>query len=178
MYPQDFIDKVKKTVDMKKLAEEYTELKKVGNGIYRGRCPHPDHVDKNPSFCVWEKTQSWACLVCHNGKKSEKFKNYGSDCIAFIRWIENLSWPQAIEFLAKKYNIPLPSKRNQRLLDEKKKLANSYMENLKGKPFKYLQERGLDSEDCWNFGLGYDGERIIFPLLDRYKNGFPFKFSI
>ena len=79
MFPQEFIDKVKDAVDMRKLAEEYTLLEKVGNGIYRGPCPHPEHDDKHPSFCVWEKSQSWACLVCHHGKKTEKFKNYGSD---------------------------------------------------------------------------------------------------
>jgi DNA primase len=170
MYPQEFIDKIKEVVPMIQLAEEYTTLEKVGNGIYRGRCPHPEHVDKNPSFCVWEKSQSWACLVCHHGKKTEKFKNYGSDCIAFIRWIRKLSMPMAIEFLANKYQIPLPDKKNQKLLDNKKRLTYSYMDNLTGKALKYLTDRGLSKEDCFEWGLGYDGQKIIFPLLDRYKN--------
>lgn len=170
MFPQEFIDKVKDSVDMRKLAEEYTVLEKVGNGIYRGPCPHPEHDDKHPSFCVWEKSQSWACLVCHHGKKTEKFKNYGSDCIGFIRWIKKLSWIQAIEFLANKYKIPLPSKKNQKLLDMKKVLAYSYMDNLKGQALKYLLDRGLSKEDCYEWGIGYDGQKIIFPLLDRYKN--------
>lgn len=170
MYPQEFIDKIKEVVPMRQLAEEYTVLEKVGNGIYRGRCPHPEHKDKNPSFCVWEKSNSWACLVCHHGKKTEKFKNYGSDCIAFIRWIKKMSMPQAIEYLAKKYHIPLPDKKNQKLLDAKKALAYSYMDNLTGKALKYLTDRGLSKEDCYSWGLGYDGQKIIFPLLDRYKN--------
>ena len=170
MYPQEFIDKIKETVDIRKLVEEYTELEKVGKGIYRGRCPHPDHKDKNPSFCVWEDSQSWACLVCHSGKKTEKFKNYGSDCIAFIRWIKKYSMPQAIEFLAKKYGIPLPDKKHQKLLDNKKRLTYSYMDNLKGRSLNYLLERGLSKEDCFEWGIGSDGSRIIFPLLDRYKN--------
>jgi DNA primase len=170
MFPQEFIDKVKDSVDMRKLAEEYTVLEKVGNGVYRGPCPHPEHDDKHPSFCVWEKSQSWACLVCHHGKKTDKFKNYGSDCIAFIRWIKKCSMPMAIEFLANKYGIPLPSKKNQKLLDMKKVLAYSYMDNLKGQALNYLLDRGLSKEDCYEWGIGYDGQKIIFPLLDRYKN--------
>lgn len=174
MYPQEFIDKIKATVKMKELAEDYTELEKVGvkegKPIWRGRCPHPEHVDKNPSFCVWDCYQSWACMVCHQGKKSKKFKNEGSDCIAFIMWIKKISMPQAIEFLAKKYNIPLPSKKNQAIFDAKKKLAYAYMDNLKGKALKYLIDRGLNEEDCFEWGLGFDGMKIIFPLLDRYKN--------
>jgi DNA primase len=189
MYPQEFIDKLKSSVDIKKLIEEYTELKKVGNGIYRGHCPHPDHNDSDPSLIVWTKSQSWACMGCHHGKKTKELneliklgykkedinniteKNYGSDCIAFIRWInKGMPWRTAVEYLANKYNIPLPTEKNQKLLDNKKLLAYSYMENLKGKPYDYLLNRGLSNEDCFNWGLGFDGERICFPLLDRYKN--------
>lgn len=161
MFPQSFIDKIKNTVDMKLLAEEYTELKKVGQGIYRGRCPHPNHIDNKPSFCVWTKFNSWSCLTCHQGKKSDKFKNYGSDCIAFIMWIEKKSWIDSVKYLAKKYSIPLPSRKNEKLFKQKKELAYSYMENLKGESFKYLCNRGLDSEDCYEWGLGLIGPSKI-----------------
>ena len=158
MYPQEFIDKVKEVVPMKHLASEYTVLEKVGTKfgkpIWRGRCPHPDHDDQNPSFCVWDFSNSWACLVCHNGKKTPKFKNYGSDCIAFIMWLKKLPWKAAIDFLANKYNIPLPDNKNQKLFNEKKRLAYSYMDNLKGNSLKYLMDRGLSKEDCFEWGLG------------------------
>lgn len=174
MYPQEFIDKIKETVSMVRLASEYVALEKVGSkngkGVYRGRCPHPDHTDKNPSFCVWEASNSWACLVCHNGKKTAKFKNFGSDCIAFIMWIKGMSWKETVVYLAQKYEIPLPDDKNQKLLDNKKNLAYSYMDNLNGKAFNYLRARGLSKEDCYEWGIGFDGQKIIFPLLDRYRN--------
>lgn len=172
MFPQDFIDKVKEATDIVKLVEEYTELKKVGPNIYEGHCPHPDHVDNDPSFRVWSDSQSWACMVCHCGKKSDKFKIYGSDCIAFIQWIENKKWKDAILYLAEKANVPIPTEKNQKLLDEKKRLAISYSDNLLNTPNKamtYLNNRGITQEDCIKWGLGYDGVKIIFPLLDRYR---------
>ena len=173
MFPQDFIDRVKEANDIVELVEEYTELKKVGPNIYEGHCPHPNHVDNDPSFRVWSDSQSWACMVCHCGKKNSKFKVYGSDCIAFIQWIRKMNWKDAITYLAERKHIPLPSQKNQYLLDEKKRLAITYSNNLFNVPNKaasYLQERGLTLEDCAKWGLGYDGIKIIFPLLDRYRN--------
>ena len=180
MFPQYFIDDIKKNIDMIKLVGEYTELKKAGPYIYKGHCPHPNHDDKDPSFRVWvkgyknntkvNKYDSWACMVCHYGKKGDKFENKGSDCISFIQWIEKKSWKDAVIYLANKYRIPIPTDKNEKLYKEKKLLAYNYMENLYGEPFEYLKERGLSREDCYEWGIGYDGLKIVFPLLDRYKN--------
>jgi DNA primase len=176
MYPQWFIDKLKASIPMKQLAEEYTTLEKTGmrfgKPYYTGLCPHPDHKDHDPSFRVWEYSNSWACMTCHQGKKSKdkNFKNEGSDQIAFIVWIEKKPWKEAVKFLAEKYNIPLPEDKNQKLFENKKRLAYSYMDNLQGTALNYLTARGLSKEDCFEWGIGYDGKKIIFPLLDRYKN--------
>lgn len=138
--------------------------------MYKGHCPHPKHKDNDPSFRVWADSRSWACMVCHQGKKSFHDKVYGSDCIAFVQWIENLSWKEAVFYLADKYNVPLPDSKHEAILKEKKNLTYSYMGNLKGKSLKYLLSRGLTEKDCFNWGLGYDGQKIVFPLLDRYRN--------
>ena len=94
-YQRDFIDKVKESTDLLELISEYTELKKEGRYIWRGRCPHPDHNDSTYSFTVNTKTNSWCCYGCHSDKKGVN-NNYGSDCIAFIQWINKgkLSWAQ------------------------------------------------------------------------------------
>lgn len=174
-FPQEFVDQVKETVDMVKLVSEYTDLKKVGPNLYEGHCPHPDHHDSTPSFRVWADSQSWACMGCHNGKKTESnklYKNYGSDCIAFIRWIEPKyrNWRSAIIYLAQKYHIPIPTEENDLIYKHKKTMAYSLMYNLYGEPLKYLQDRGLTINDCDEWMIGFDGQKITFPLFDRYKN--------
>lgn len=182
MFPQQFIDKVKESVDLVKLVSEYTELKKIGPYVYQGHCPHPDHGDSTPSFRVFLKGyksetrintyDTWACMGCHYGRKTNttKDKVFGSDCIAFIQWIENKNWKESIIYLANKYQIPIPTDKNEKLYKNNKALAYSYMDNLNSVPLTYLKNRGLSEEDCFDWGIGFDGQKIIFPLLDRYKN--------
>lgn len=169
MLSQNFIDEVKGAVDMLKLAQRHTELKKVGDGIWQGRCPHPKHNDDDPSFTVWEKTQSWACMGCHNGKKNAKHKNYGSDCFAFIQWMEGIGWKQAILKLAKEVGIEPEQEKNAEIYDHKKRLAMSYNQNIPPQVMNYLKERGLDRNDINDWLIGFDGSRITFPLMDRYR---------
>lgn len=178
--PEDFIEKLKNSIDMKELASEYTKLEKSGmkNGkpIYKGICPNPDHHDKDPSFVVWECTNSWACMSCHHGKKNEKYKNYGSDCIAFIRWIKKCSYYEAVKFLCDKYGIEMPTDKNaklhQAMLNRNKELAYKYYMNLKGEPLEYIKSRGFSFSDCKKYGIGVtlDNQKIVFPLMDRMGN--------
>ena len=192
--PQEFIDKVKDTVDLVKLVEEYTELKKVGPYTYQGHCPNPKHRDSTPSFRVFKKGykngnsvnqyDTWACMGCHNGKKTKDDKNvvktekakedkiYGSDAIAFIQWIDpdKRSWRKAIFYLAEKYHIPIPTDENEAFYKNNKMIAHSLMYNMYGEPLEYLKKRGLTIEDCDEWMLGFDGKRITFPLMDRYRN--------
>lgn len=175
MLPQEFIDEVKSSVDMVELASRYTDLKKIGDGIYGGRCPNPEHRDSNPSFTVFEKDQSWCCYGCHQGNKyrgkTHADTNYGSDCFAFMQWITKgrLNWRQAILKLADENNILLPDDENNALYRTNFNLAYSYTLNLQGKPLDYLKARGLTLLDCKRWMIGFDGVKIVFPLLDRYK---------
>lgn len=169
MLPQSFIDQIKETVNMVTLAEEYTDLRKDGK-VYIGLCPHPNHPDKNPSFRVWENDNSWACMVCHNGRKDLEEEVYGSDSIAFIQWIEGLSFPKAAIYLANKYKIPVPTDENLKAYKRNNALAKSYELSLKGDALKYMLNRGFTKEDLKEWGVGYNGERVTFPLYDRYRN--------
>lgn len=177
LLPQSFIDQVKQATDIVKLIKDYTELKPIGDGIWQGRCPNPNHNDKDPSFRVWEKEQSWACMGCHYGKKDLSAKKhedkiYGSDCFAFIQWITKgkVNWKQAVLQLAKRAQVPEPSNENERLYNMKKILTKSYTKSLHGKPYNYLIERGLSKKEIKEWSIGFDGTKIIFPLFDRYKN--------
>lgn len=178
-YSRDFIDKVKDATDIVELVSEYVELKKAGRYIWTGKCPHPDHKDDTASFMVNENTKSWCCFGCHSEKKNADKKrgtnkNYGSDCIAFVQWInkDKLSWIQSLEYLAKKAGIPLPKSGNEQLLNRNKKLNEKYIRDMSVKATEYCVERGLDMYDIARFKLGYDKteDRLTFPLIDMYNN--------
>lgn len=185
MFPQSFIQKIKETVDMKELAEMYTgePMKKTGDGVWQCRCPHPDHNERTASFTVWTRFNSWACYGCHSGQKTKDKKtntetiNYGSDCIAFIRWIEGCEWVEAVVKLADLYNIPKPNSASNKEYDQHKKLAQQYWAKLTKEnteeslnALQYLYNRGLSNKEITEWCIGFDGQKITFPLLDRYKN--------
>ena len=102
-FQRDFIDKIKESTNLVELVSEYTELKQEGRYIWRGKCPHPDHDDSTASFTINTRTNSWCCYGCHSDKKGIN-NNYGSDCIAFIQWINQgkMNWVQSVEYLAKR----------------------------------------------------------------------------
>lgn len=172
-YQRDFIDKVKESTDLVELASEYTELKKAGRYIWTGKCPNPNHDDSTASFTINSKTNSWCCFGCHCDRKGIN-NNYGSDCIAFIQWINQgkLTWVQSLEYLAKRINLPLPKDKNIKIYYRNKKLNEKYVRDLDTNVKQYCFKRGLDSYDIAKFELGYDiiENRLTFPLYDMYNN--------
>ncbi len=80
---------IKNNVDIVDVVSEYVELKKTGNH-YRGRCPFPDHEDREPSFTVYQDTQSYCCYGCESK----------GDVIDFISQIKGCSFKEALEFLS------------------------------------------------------------------------------
>lgn len=172
-FPDDFIEELKTKTNLVKLVKEYTQLREVGLGIWQGVCPHPDHNDDTPSFTVWQKSNSWSCYGCHSGKKGID-GNVGSDAIAFVQWIENLNFRQAVVKLAEWNNIPIPNDKNQKEFRKNEALSFKYQKALYKNldVLEYLYDRGLDDNDIDSFYLGYDSynNRIVFPLYDKYKN--------
>lgn len=170
-YPRDFIDKVKESTDIVKLVSEYIDLKKTGRYLYSGKCPI--HDDSTASFVVNTDTNSWCCYGCHCDKKGVN-GSYGSDCIAFIQWINRgkLTWYQAIEFLAKRAGIPIPDDKNKKYYDRNKLLNRKYNKDMNQDVKEYCLERGLESYDIAKYELGYDSieHRLTFPLFDMYNN--------
>lgn len=191
MFSSNFKDKIKQKINLLELIKEYTDLKPAGDNIWQGRCPHPDHDDTTPSFRVWknnDNTWSWACMGCHVGKKDtkdNKYRNYGSDCFAFVQWMSDhknskhiYSFTESIMILADKYNIPYCSndKNNKiaSLLEKNYIKAKCFNINLSNQTKKYLYNRGLDDYDiqkwCIGSNLFKSGFRITFPLFDSKKN--------
>ena len=189
MITEAFKERVKAATNLKDLVSEYVEVSPAGYNIWQSRCPHPDHNDSTPSFRIFynkNKTWSWCCMGCHSGKKSEKYKNFGSDCIAFIQWISNyagskhkVGWREAIEILAKRADIPMEEEKYEEQYHALKLQAKALHANLLPEARQYLFERGLDDSDLkkWMIGFGVfrergrtmDVSRITFPLLSKYN---------
>lgn len=173
--PTSFIEELKAQTDLVKFAKQYTNLKKVGKGIWQGQCPHPNHNDGTPSFTVWEKHNSWSCYGCHSGKKGVD-GNKGSDIYAFVQWINNNNdFRAAIKIVADWNGVAIPTDENQKLYDQNYKLAVKYQKDLLEEEehvIEYLYERGFDDIDLDKWMIGFDkySKRIVFPLFDRYKN--------
>ena len=177
-YLQELLVKLK-TVDLKKFLEEKYGAKFQGTNC---RCPHPDHEDRNPSFSVWQENGSyyWCCHSCHGiGKSSQKF---GNDIIALIRWLSDYegsshvySFKEAVE-IACKYckieNVEFGSHKDNATLAANKSAAlachNNLINQKSGEAYKFLFYRGLDEVDLEKWCIGFNGERITFPLVNSF----------
>ncbi|MHB1662002.1 MAG: DNA primase [bacterium] len=138
----------------------FVKLKKTGQN-YSGLCPF--HSEKTPSFHVNESKGLYYCFGC--GK--------GGNVIGFLKDIKGESFKEVLDYLKKKYNIPLEDtklyKSNKTVESEApvKKILNLalnfYYENLfvyisgSRHIIKYLNERSIGENTAKDFKLGYAG---------------------
>jgi DNA primase len=173
-FSREFLDKLKDSVDLVDLASEYTELHKAGPFLYLGHCPHPKHNDSDASFRINTKTNTWCCYGCHSDKKNKNDGNYGSDCIAFVEWMNEgkMSWIDCIKYLADKIGMPLPVEKHEKQFDTNYKLMNKYSREMTDEALEYLYDRDISDNEIqqWKIGFDRNGQRIVFPLIDSYKN--------
>lgn len=158
-YSEEIIDRVRDANNIVDVVGTYVALKKKGS-TYFGLCPF--HNEKTGSFSVTDTNDKhmFYCFGCHSG----------GDVISFIMKYENLSYVEAIQFLAQRGGIELPkpdySKENaerekkRQEIFEVNKLAATYFYRLlkteRGKTaLNYLKNRGLSDETILSFGLGY-----------------------
>ena len=153
-FDDSFISEVAERNDIAEVVSEYVKLgKRSGSNLF-GLCPF--HNEKTPSFSVSPDKQIYHCFGC--GK--------GGGVISFIMEIEGLSYPEAVEFLARRAGLALPqqdtddgSRRRARLYELNRDAARFFHEMLKGpggeKARQYLAQRQLTPATATNFGLGY-----------------------
>lgn len=93
--PQMVIDKIKDAANIVDVVSDFVALKKAGVN-YKGLCPF--HTDNTPSLMVSPAKGICKCFACGEG----------GDAVTFIQKHEQLSYPEALKFLAKKYGIEVP----------------------------------------------------------------------
>lgn len=151
-------ERIKTEIDMIELANEYTELKQDGNR-HIGLCPLPGHNDSDPSFVVFPETNSWYCF---GGCKK------GGDVIGFIKEMHKLSFEQSAVFLAKKLGVTIESTNTDKKTKDLSDIAMKH--HNRWKTIKdWLMNRGLNDQSIRDWMIGYDGEFVTIPLLDKHK---------
>jgi DNA primase len=127
--------------------------------IRRGRtyvCNCPFHSEKTPSCTIYPEQQSFYCYGC----------GAGGDVITFLRQIENLSFMEAVQTLAKRGGLTVPESKEEaarsqirtRTLEINRAAANFYYRNLAGNDktgLAYLAKRKLRPETIRKYGLGF-----------------------
>lgn len=160
-YSEDVIEEVKAANDIIDVVGNYVNLKRKGSS-YQGLCPF--HREKTPSFSVTPDKQIFHCFGC----------GVGGNVIRFIMKIENIGFTEAIEFLADRANITLPSydqnygnisqeelqKRQEakyEMYEINKAAGRFFYENIEKSSMaqNYIIERKIDPKTVARFGLGF-----------------------
>ena len=153
------IDQVFETARVEEVIGEFVHLKKAGSN-FKGLSPFVD--EKSPSFMVSPVKQIWKDFS--TGK--------GGNVISFLMEHSHYTYPEAIRYLAKKYNIEIEEteqtdeQKQQQSARESMYLVSEYaakyfhnilLENPKGKAigYSYFKERGFTDETIKKFQLGY-----------------------
>ena len=152
---EDFIFRLKNACDIINVVSSYVELKMSGKNR---KCCCPFHSEKTPSFFVFYDTQSFYCFGC----------GVGGDIITFIEKIENLSYLDAVRFLANFAGISMEeeysddglSKKREKILKVNRCAARFFHNNLYTKEGRegllyILKNRKLKKETIVKFGIGY-----------------------
>lgn len=152
-FPQNFLDELTARSDIVDVVGSYVQLTRRGVNFF-GLCPF--HSEKTGSFSVSPDKQIFYCFGCKKG----------GGVINFIMEEENLSFPDAVRFLAKRANMEVPAeegdreagRRRQRLLDLNKDAARFYYQMLQqpeGRAMRdYLDRRQIGKPTAVAFGLG------------------------
>jgi len=167
--PQSIIDRIKDTADIVNVVQDFVGLRKKGIN-YVGICPF--HEDTSPSMYVSPAKQIFNCFACGTG----------GDVISFIEKHEHSSYPEALRYLAKKYNIEIPEVELTREEIEREKRKESlsiilsrtqkiFQSNLDKHPEvqKYLyEERGILPDILTAYLPGYaEGGNQLFSDLTK-----------
>src|SRR5262245_44153310 len=159
------VQAVRDAVDIVSIASDHTKLRKAGRN-YQGLCPI--HKEKTPSFSVDPVKGVFYCFGC----------GAGGDAIKLHMLTSGDDFPAAIESLATRYGIPLPSRAEARFAGGRPErdlegaltaAAELFADQLRKSSFArgYLERRRIPPELIEKFGLGYapDGYNNILPAL-------------
>ena len=158
-YSEETLEEVRQANDIVDVISQYVHLKRSGRNFF-GLCPF--HNEKSPSFSVSPDKQIFHCFGC----------GVGGNVFTFLSKIEGINFVEAVQTLAERTNIQLPTFENQ--ADRQKEelrakvykvnefTAEYYHENLYKPTAKmaqeYVKKRKLSNETLKSFRIGFSGK--------------------
>ena len=159
MIKPETIQKIVETAHVEEVIGDFVSLKKRGVN-YLGLCPF--HNEKTPSFVVSPAKGIYKCFGC--GK--------AGNAVNFVMEHEHYSYPEALRFLAKKYNIEIEEEaltpEMQQQIDERESLftLNTFVNN-------YFQENLFNTDEGKAIGLTYFKEREFLEVtIKKFQLGY------
>ena len=172
MFDQRFLDELIARSDIVDVVSGYVALQRKGGNLF-GLCPF--HNEKTPSFSVSPDKQIYHCFGCKKG----------GGVINFIMEIENLTFPEAVRFLAKRANLPVPEddgpqdgadRLRRRVLELNRDAARWYYDLLcspEGAAVQaYLDKRCIRRGIAVRFGMGASPDRWDGLLTAMTRRGY------
>ena len=176
MISKTTIDKVYETSRVEEVIGDFISLKKSGTNF---KALSPFSQERTPSFMVSPVKQIWKDFS--SGK--------GGNVVAFLMEHEHFTYPEAIKYLAKKYNIEIEetiqTDESIKLENQRESMflvvdfaSNFFQETLwkstEGKNIAktYFSERDINDESIKNFNLGYSSDKADSFALHAIKNGY------
>ena len=180
MISKSTIDQVFETSRVEEVIGDFVQLKKSGSN-FKGLSPFTD--ERSPSFMVSPVKQIWKDFS--SGK--------GGNAVAFLMEHEHFTYPEAIKYLAKKYNIEIEetiqTDEQKEEADARESLylvseyANKYFQKIlhhtdQGKSIglSYFKERGFTDDTIKKFGLGYSLDEWQAFSDEALKDGYNIDF--
>ncbi len=177
MISRQTIDEILLVAKIEDVVQDFVALKKRGQN-WVGLCPF--HDDRNPSMYVSPRLGIYKCFVC----------NAGGNAVNFLMEHEKISYPEALRYLAKKYNIQIQEERelsDEEMLEKTEKdslfALNAFAENYfveqmhntetgQAIALSYFKERGYNNATIQHFRLGYNPDEWDAFTQEAIKNGY------
>ena len=157
--PRETVEQILQAAHIEEVVGEFVTLKKRGSNMW-GNCPF--HNEKTPSFSVNPARNIFKCFGC--GKAGDSAK--------FLMEHEHFTYPEALRYLAKKYNIKIEEKQQtpeeimQQSIREKMFNINEFAD-------KYFVDTLWNTEEGKSIGLEYFRERGYFdPIIQKFHLGY------
>ncbi len=156
MISQDKIAEIRHRASIVEVISDHVTLKKAGRN-HMGLCPF--HAEKTPSFTVSEEKGIYHCFGCQSG----------GSVFHFLMNYDHLSFPEAVERVARRYGIAVEHQGGGRGVQENGEREKLYRVNERAalsyqkilfapeglKALEYLKRRGVDEATARKFMLGY-----------------------
>lgn len=159
MISKETIDEIYSAAQIEEVVADFLPLKRRGQN-WVGVCPF--HNDKNPSMYVSPRLGIFNCFVCHTG----------GNAINFVMKHEQISYPEALRYLAKKYGIDIVEDERKEDLSEEDKLRDSLLAINKFAE-QYFIDQLLNTEEGQTIGLTYFKERgFSQSTIEKFRLGY------